>query len=170
MFEADTRAGRQFDFVPVAAVLIRVVVVLLGSVEAISSQPGHLPSAPEWRFTLRLPAKYPARLRCVRRPLRYATGSSASSICCPCRRLTLLFCCREDMCCRTYACFACCEFSGFRRQSAFGVTGAGEAEANWRQNKGMQAQARTARAAMRRSGATPQMAGLGGSQAPSRGS
>lgn len=74
IFEAETRAGRLFDLLLIAAILISVTVVLLDSVEAVSSRHGNLLGALEWFFTLLFTAEYLARLWCVRRPVRYATS------------------------------------------------------------------------------------------------
>ena len=74
IFEADTRAGRIFDLTLIVAILASVVVVVLDSVEAVSSRHGSVLGALEWFFTLLFTAEYLARLYCVRRPLRYATS------------------------------------------------------------------------------------------------
>jgi voltage-gated potassium channel len=72
IFEADTRAGKLFDLVLLAAILASVAVVVLDSVEGASA--GHLAlfHALEWTFTILFSIEYAARLSCVRRPLRYA--------------------------------------------------------------------------------------------------
>jgi voltage-gated potassium channel len=72
IFEADTRAGRLFDLVLVAAILSSVTVVILDSLAAVRAQHGQLLGALEWAFTLLFTAEYIARLVCVRHPLRYA--------------------------------------------------------------------------------------------------
>jgi voltage-gated potassium channel len=72
IFEADTRAGRLFDLVLVAAILSSVTVVILDSLAAVRAQHGALLGALEWAFTLVFTAEYIARLVCVRHPLRYA--------------------------------------------------------------------------------------------------
>jgi voltage-gated potassium channel len=74
IFEADTRAGRIFDLVLIVAILTSVAVVVLDSVQAVSSRHGDVLGALEWFFTLLFTAEYLARLYCVRRPLRYATS------------------------------------------------------------------------------------------------
>ena len=74
IFEADTRAGRIFDLTLIVAILASVAVVVLDSVEAVSSRHGDVLGALEWFFTLLFTAEYLARLYCVRRPLRYATS------------------------------------------------------------------------------------------------
>lgn len=74
IFEADTRAGRIFDLALIVAILASVAVVVLDSVQAVSSRHGDVLGALEWFFTLLFTAEYAARLYCVRRPLRYATS------------------------------------------------------------------------------------------------
>lgn len=72
IFEADTRAGRLFDQWLIAAILVSVGVVALGSVSAIDQKMGHWFDVLEWVFTLMFTAEYVARLLCVRHPMRYA--------------------------------------------------------------------------------------------------
>jgi voltage-gated potassium channel len=74
IFLSDSPAGRRFDIVLIAAILLSILVVVLESVPAIG-----VPYAPtmrvlEWFFTLLFSAEYLARLLCVRHPLRYATS------------------------------------------------------------------------------------------------
>lgn len=71
IFEADTRAGRLFDEVLIAAILLSLVVVL-DSVESIASKHWDLLTALEWGFTLLFTAEYLARLWCAPKPLAYA--------------------------------------------------------------------------------------------------
>lgn len=72
IFEADTRAGRIFDFALIAFILVSVSVVVLDSVESISNAYGRLLTGLEWFFTLAFTIEYLARITCVRHPLRYA--------------------------------------------------------------------------------------------------
>jgi voltage-gated potassium channel len=72
IFEADTRAGRAFDLVLVACILVSVAVVMLDSVEAVNRRWGDLFEVLEWTFTLLFTVEYALRLWCVRRPWRYA--------------------------------------------------------------------------------------------------
>lgn len=74
IFEADTRAGRLFDLALLATILASVAVVILDSVNSISRENAALFDALEWTFTALFSVEYLARLACVRRPLRYATG------------------------------------------------------------------------------------------------
>jgi voltage-gated potassium channel len=74
IFEADTPAGRRFDIALVCAILLSILVVVLDSVPNLHFGYGHVLNAIEWSFTLLFTAEYVARLACVRRPWRYATG------------------------------------------------------------------------------------------------
>jgi len=72
IFEADTRAGRIFDFALIAVILISVAVVMLDSVEAVRNRHGGVLTALEWIFTIAFTVEYLTRLACVKYPLRYA--------------------------------------------------------------------------------------------------
>ena len=72
IFEADTRAGKLFDQVLIAAILLSLLVVVMDSVEAVSSRHNGTLSVLEWLFTLMFSAEYLARLWCAPRPWAYA--------------------------------------------------------------------------------------------------
>lgn len=72
VFESDTRAGRIFDVILIAAILLSVAAVLADSVERIALRHGALLTALEWIFTVLFTLEYIARLSCVERPMRYA--------------------------------------------------------------------------------------------------
>ena len=74
IFEADTSAGKHFDVLLVAAILLSIVVVVVDSVPSVQAPYGHHLNLIEWAFTLLFTAEYIARLACVRHPLRYATS------------------------------------------------------------------------------------------------
>ena len=74
IFEADTPAGRRFDIALVVAILLSILVVVLDSVPYLHRDWGELLDVVEWGFTLLFTAEYVARLVCVKRPWRYATG------------------------------------------------------------------------------------------------
>ncbi len=74
IFEADTRAGRAFDTGLLLAILASVLVVMLDSVDSISSSHRSLLAALEWFFTALFTVEYLLRLASVRRPWRYATS------------------------------------------------------------------------------------------------
>ena len=73
IFEADTPAGRVFDIVLVALIVLSVVTVIADSVAAARQHAATL-GALEWIFTVIFTLEYLARLACVRRPWRYATS------------------------------------------------------------------------------------------------
>jgi voltage-gated potassium channel len=72
IYESDTPAGRLFDKVIVAAILVSVVVVMADSVQAWHGRHRLTFEIVEWFFTLLFTAEYIARLVSVQRPLRYA--------------------------------------------------------------------------------------------------
>ena len=74
IFESDTPPGRRFDIVLVIAILLSILVVVLDSVPGLNDANGGLLYGLEWAFTVLFTAEYLARLWCVRRPWRYATG------------------------------------------------------------------------------------------------
>lgn len=74
IFEADTAAGRRFDILLVFAILLSILVVVLDSVPGLRRDWGSWLAACEWGFTLLFSAEYLARLACVNRPWRYASG------------------------------------------------------------------------------------------------
>ena len=75
IFEADTRAGRVFDLVLIAMILISVTVVMLDSMAAVHARHSELLNSLEWTFTLLFTIEYIARLSCVRHPTRYARSA-----------------------------------------------------------------------------------------------
>jgi len=72
IYESDTAAGRLFDQIIVAAILISVVVVMADSVQGWHARWRWQFAAAEWFFTALFTVEYVARLLAVERPLRYA--------------------------------------------------------------------------------------------------
>lgn len=72
IFESDTEAGRRFDKLLVAAIMLSILVVVLDSVPEVTAKYGRVTYAIEWTFTALFTIEYVARLWCVQRPLRYA--------------------------------------------------------------------------------------------------
>jgi voltage-gated potassium channel len=72
IFEADTPAGKAFDVVLIASIVLSVMLVMLDSVEAIRGTYGPWLYAGEWFFTVLFTLEYLLRLYCVERPLLYA--------------------------------------------------------------------------------------------------
>ncbi|TWG85740.1 voltage-gated potassium channel [Cupriavidus gilardii J11] len=71
IFEADTRAGRQFDVALLLAIVASVLVVMFDSVPKYHALFGTPLTVLEWGFTLLFTAEYIMRVVVVRRPLRY---------------------------------------------------------------------------------------------------
>jgi len=74
IFEADTPAGKWFDVLLIAAILISVLMVMLDSVAAIRNAYGRIFLAGEWFFTILFTIEYVLRLLSVGRPGAYATS------------------------------------------------------------------------------------------------
>ncbi|HYH08220.1 MAG TPA: ion transporter [Thermoanaerobaculia bacterium] len=72
IFEADTVAGRTFDFALIACILTSVAVVMLESVASIAARWHRELLAIEMAFTILFTLEYILRLVAVRRPLAYA--------------------------------------------------------------------------------------------------
>jgi voltage-gated potassium channel len=74
VFETDTPAGRRFDILLVILIIMSIAVVVLDSVPAIRGRYEATIHVLEWCFTVLFTLEYLARLLCVARPVRYATG------------------------------------------------------------------------------------------------
>ena len=72
IFEADTRAGRQFDLTPIVFILASVTVVVLDSMGSVRARYNDLFNVLEWAFTLVFSVECIAWLVSMRHPLRYA--------------------------------------------------------------------------------------------------
>jgi voltage-gated potassium channel len=72
IYESDTQAGRAFDQLIIAAILVSVAVVMADSVQEWHARHRTLFEIIEWFFTLLFTVEYIARLASVDRPLRYA--------------------------------------------------------------------------------------------------
>ena len=72
IFESDTRAGRAFDTVVIAAILVSVAVVMADSVRAWNLRWRSAFEIAEWLFTALFTLEYVARLVSVQHPWRYA--------------------------------------------------------------------------------------------------
>ncbi len=72
IFEHDTPAGKAFDVLLIAAILVSVVVVMLDSVESVARRFGSGFYRIEWGFTAAFTVEYVLRLASVSRPYRYA--------------------------------------------------------------------------------------------------
>jgi len=74
VFESDTKAGRRFDILLVILIIMSIIVVILDSVPTIRGEYETTTHVLEWAFTILFTLEYLARLLCVARPARYATG------------------------------------------------------------------------------------------------
>lgn len=71
IFEADTRAGKLFDVVLIASIIISVLVVMLDSVESYRIAYGNLFYRAEWFFTILFTIEYVLRIMTVKKPSGY---------------------------------------------------------------------------------------------------
>lgn len=71
VFESDTAAGRMFDKVLIATIVLSLIVVVLDSVESISKQHHLVFDTLEWLFTILFTAEYLVRVYCSEQRLRY---------------------------------------------------------------------------------------------------
>lgn len=72
IWESDTAAGRLFDQLIIAVILVSVATVMADSVQAWHTRQQDAFAVAEWFFTLLFTVEYVARLATVDRPLRYA--------------------------------------------------------------------------------------------------
>ncbi|MBL8859227.1 MAG: ion transporter [Planctomycetes bacterium] len=72
IFEADTPAGKAFDVILIAAILLSILTVMLESITTVRERHGELLRVAEWAFTILFTIEYALRLMCTERPLRYA--------------------------------------------------------------------------------------------------
>ena len=72
IFEANTPAGKWFDIVLIACILLSVTTVMLDSVAGVRAEHSSLLYAAEWFFTILFTIEYILRLLCIGRPARYA--------------------------------------------------------------------------------------------------
>ncbi len=72
IFESDTAAGRTFDLLLLAAILLSVAAVMLESIAPVRREYGRVLDLAEWTITILFTLEYVLRLVCVRDPWRYA--------------------------------------------------------------------------------------------------
>jgi voltage-gated potassium channel len=72
IFEADTPAGKAFDLVLLALIVLSVIAVMLESVASVRQQYGLWLRTFEWIVTILFTLEYVLRLYCVGRPTQYA--------------------------------------------------------------------------------------------------
>ena len=71
IFESDTPAGKGFDLLLIASILLSVVVVSLDSVEYYNDKFGALLYILEWFFTILFTLEYILRIYCIGKPVLY---------------------------------------------------------------------------------------------------
>lgn len=71
IYEADTRAGKLFDQLLLAAIAGSLVVVMLDTVESIHRPYGHILYGLEWFFTILFTLEYIGRIVAVTQPRKY---------------------------------------------------------------------------------------------------
>lgn len=72
IFESDTAAGRTFDLLLLAVILLSVAAVMLESIAPVRAEYGRALHLAEWTITILFTLEYVLRLVCVRDPWRYA--------------------------------------------------------------------------------------------------
>jgi len=71
IYESDTVAGKAFDVVLLAFIMISIIVVMLDSVQELHARYGKTYYIIEWFFTIVFTIEYILRLVCIRRPQKY---------------------------------------------------------------------------------------------------
>lgn len=71
IYHSDTKAGKWFDLILIASILLSVLVVILDSEQDLNQQYGHLFNILEWGFTFLFSVEYIVRILCIRRPSVY---------------------------------------------------------------------------------------------------
>jgi len=74
IFEADTPAGKAFDIVLLASIVMSVAAVMLESIAVVRKDYAAELHYVEWFFTILFTVEYVLRLVCVGRPIKYATS------------------------------------------------------------------------------------------------
>ena len=71
IYEADTKAGKLFDQLLLAAIAGSLIVVMLDTVESVHRPYGHILYGLEWFFTVLFTIEYIARIIAVTNPPKY---------------------------------------------------------------------------------------------------
>ncbi|MBX2845635.1 MAG: ion transporter [Saprospiraceae bacterium] len=74
IFEADTKAGKAFDVILLALIVLSIIAVMLESVEWFNRRYYVEIIRLEWIFTILFTIEYVARIISVRRPIKYITS------------------------------------------------------------------------------------------------
>jgi len=74
IFQSNTPAGKLFDVLLIATILVSVAAIMLESIAPVRARHGPMLRAMEWGFTILFTVEYLLRLWCVRRPRVYVTS------------------------------------------------------------------------------------------------
>jgi voltage-gated potassium channel len=74
VFGTDTVAGKSFDVILLASIIVSIGVVLLDSIKPIHEKYGDILLGLEWFFTILFTLEYILRLLCARSAIRYVTS------------------------------------------------------------------------------------------------
>lgn len=74
IYESEKPAGKLFDILLLASILLSILIVMLDSVESLHAEYGDLFYAIEWGFTILFTIEYILRLVSIRRPTKYVTS------------------------------------------------------------------------------------------------
>lgn len=72
IFGTDSKAGKNFDILLIAMILLSVIAVILDSIESLQHDFGNILTAIEWFFTIIFTLEYLLRLYCSPNPKAYA--------------------------------------------------------------------------------------------------
>ena len=71
IFGTDTWAGKWFDIVLIASIVLSIIVVLIDSVADYHQKYGDILIAAEWIFTIMFTVEYFLRIYCIKKPSTY---------------------------------------------------------------------------------------------------
>lgn len=74
IFEADTKAGRNFDLALLFFIVVSLIVVMLQSIPSVNARFGELLYSIEWVITILFTIEYILRMAVVNRPWKYVTS------------------------------------------------------------------------------------------------
>ena len=71
IFGTDTKAGKLFDEILIASILLSIITVFIDSVSTYNEQYGNILYFAEWVFTIMFTIEYLLRIYCIRIPISY---------------------------------------------------------------------------------------------------
>ena len=69
IFGTDTWAGKWFDIVLIASIILSIIVVLIDSVAYYHQKYGDILIVAEWIFTIMFTVEYLLRIYCIKKPI-----------------------------------------------------------------------------------------------------